>query len=464
LGLFRGFADFMQNNKKTFQERNMKFKVSAYALIVGFLIIVKSVPTFADNHGKVPDSPDKPKIVITLEEALRLAISKNLNLAAVFYDMEARNSAAHQATLWPNPELVLEFEEFGSTGEFSGTDVMSSKIGISQEFILGGKLSKLRKLAEGEERLTMLEKEAQAIALSAEVSERFLDVYIAQEKLKLTENDLQLTRDSAEVISKRVISGEASPLEETKFVVEVAVAETASKRMVKVLDAARLSLASTWGTPSADFNEVSGDFLSQPSIQEEGNLLGKLKRNPAYLLLEEKVAQAETTHQLAKAEAIPDIEIGGGVQHFNETDDHAYLVEVSIPLPFVDRNQGGIAEAHANLNKLKKEQEAGELEMQTSLISTLYELEGVWDNYISVRNTIVPASEESFASVQKAYSVGEQDYLDLLESQRSLLEARQQELELLDELWQLKLAVNALVGQPLMIGKYKTETLLGDRK
>ncbi len=445
----------------------MKFNVSASALFGGLLFIIISMPAFAENLGNPAsfpsnkdDSQEKYKQtlvvkqqtnrIITLDEAIHLAISQNPRLAAAAHEMEGRKAAAQQAAVLPNPELIAEIEEFGGSGDFSGNDAMASRIGISQEILLGGKLSKRKQLAAEENKLVMFEREAQVIALSTEVSKRFLEVYIAQEKLKLAENDLQLTQVSADVISKRVASGEASPLEETKFAVETAAAATTVKRMARIVDAARLSLAATWGGSAPDFAGIAGDFFAEPSLQNKDQLLERLDKSPTYRLLTEQVVLAENKLRLAKAEAVPDMEIGGGIQQFEETNDHAYFLEVSIPLPFFDRNKGGIAEARALLNKTKKEKEAGGLELQTSLSATMYELEGVWENYLSMRDTIVPVSEKAFASVQKAYRLGEQDYLDLLEAQRSLLKARNEHLELLAELWQLKLEADSLVGYTLV--------------
>ena len=443
----------------------MKYVVFTCALVGVFLLTTISASAGVETINNPVASPakdglhgndetslavQKSKRIITLDEAIRLAISQNANLAAAFYEMEARQEAAQQTAILPNPFFRAEAEEFGGSGAYSGTDAMTSKIGISQEILLGGKLSKRKQLAEGEGRLAMIEREAQLVALAVEVSKRFLEVYIAQEKLQLAESDLRLAQASADVIGKRVASGEASPLEVTKFAIEVAAAKTVVNRMVTILDAARLTLAASWGDAAAGFDGVAGDFVSVPPLQDEDALLAQLKKNPTYRLLAENVVQAQENLQLAKAEAVPDLEVGGGIQRFEETNDHAYFLEVSIPVPFFDRNQGGIAAAQATLNKTKKEQEAGALALQTDLLGTLYRLQGVWENYLSMRDIIVPASEKVFTSVQKAYRLGEQDYLELLEAQRSLVRARNAHLELLNELWELKLEVDSLVGQPFI--------------
>jgi cobalt-zinc-cadmium efflux system outer membrane protein len=246
----------------------MKYIVAACVVLGGFLLTLIHTPTFADN-AKYPESilpgkehPQEQKDhspvqqhharqTITLDEAIRLAISHNPGLAAAIHEMKARVGAAQQDAMLPNPVLVAEFEEFGGSGIYSGTDVMTSNIGISQEILLGGKLSVRKLLAEEIRKQTILEKDAQLVTLSSEVGKKFIDVYIAQEKLKLARNDLQLTLASAEAISKRVASGEASPLEKTKFSVETAAAETTVKRVARILQAARLALAATWGSTAA---------------------------------------------------------------------------------------------------------------------------------------------------------------------------------------------------------------------
>lgn len=448
----------------------MKFIVLAWVILGSLLLIMIRMSAYAENiydPNRIPPSKEslqEQKIhssviqqpsgqTITLDEALRLAISHNPSLAAAIHEMKAREGVARQDALLPNPVLSAEFEEFGGSGIFSGSDVMTGSIGISQEFLLGGKLSKRKLLAEEIRKSTILEKETRLAILSNEVSKRFIDVFVAQEKLKLAENDLELTLASAEVVSKRVASGEVSPLEKTKFEVEIAAAKTAVKRMEKIIQAARLTLAASWGSVDADFAEVAGDFLTIPAQQNEEQLLEQLPNNPTYRLLAENVAIAENKVQLAKAEAVPDIEIEGGIRQFQETDDYAYFLNISIPLPLFDRNQGGITEARETLNQTKKEKEAGVLELRTNLMTAISRLEGIWQNYLAVRDIIVPASEKVFTSVQKAYRLGEQDYLELLEAQRSLLKARNEHLELLSEFWQLKLEVASIIGQPLWNGQ-----------
>ena len=158
---------------------------------------------------------------------------------------------------------------------------------------------------------------------------------------------------------------------------------------------------------------------------------------------------ASASFDLAQAEGWMDIEIGGGIQQFEETDDHAYFFEFSIPFPLFDRNQGGIQEARETLNMATKKQEAGMLELKTSLIETSKRLSSVQYAFLAMQNTVLPAAEKAFISVQKGYMAGEQDYLEFVDAQRILLATRQEQLGLLAEVQELRAELDRLTAESL---------------
>jgi cobalt-zinc-cadmium efflux system outer membrane protein len=405
---------------------------------------------FIQNSSPVTSvQSEEPSGVISLDDALQAALKRHPSLAAAWHEIKAREGAARQAGLLSNPSLTGEFEEFGGSGDYSGTDLMSSKIGISQEFPLGGKRAKRVLAANAERDLSVLERNDQIIALRTEVKKRFDRVYMLQEKLKLEQENLRLVQASCDAVSKRVSSGEASPLDEAKIAVELASSSVAVERVRRELDAARYALASSWAGETATFVEVRADYSMVSDLPSENELLENIKLNPACRILEKKVALASASFDLAQAEGWMDIEIGGGIQQFEETDDHAYFVVFSIPFPIFDRNQGGIQEARETLNKATKKQEAGMLELKKTLIETSKRLNSLQYAFLAMQNTVLPAAEKAFISVQKGYMAGEQDYLEFIEAQHILLETRQEQLGLLAEVQELRAELDRLTAESL---------------
>lgn len=385
-----------------------------------------------------PEPTEDPGGVITLDDALRAAMDRHPSLAAAWHEIKAHEGKARQAGMLSNPSLTGEFEEFGGSGEYSGTDVISAKIGISQEFPLGGKRAKRVQVADAETELSVQERAAQIIALRTEVKKRFIRVHMLQEKLKLEQEKLRLVQASSDAISKRVSAGEVSPLDQAKIGVELASSGVAVERVKRELDAARYALASSWAGNKPTFSEVRADYPMVTDIPSENELLALIEANPVYRILGKRVSLASVSLDLAKAEAWMDIELGGGIQQFEETDDHAYFFEVSIPIPIFDRNQGGIQAARETLNSAEKRQEAGMLALKKNILETAKRLSSVQYAFLAMQNTVLPAAEKAYVSVQKGYMAGEQDYLEFLDAQHTLLEIRRERLELLAELQELR--------------------------
>lgn len=406
--------------------------------------------TSSQNVRSVAATQNKePNGVITLDHALQAAMERHPSLAAAWHEIKAREGAVHQAGMFPNPTLYGEVEEFGGSGDFSGTNAMSSRVGISQEIPMGGQISRRVQVGQAQMNIAELKQAAQTLALRTDVKRRFLQVYVLQEQLKLEQDTVQLVQALTDAVAKRVAAGEASPLDEAKVAVELASSRIGVGRARRELDAARYSLASSWDGDSPKFSEVRANYPAIMEVPPENELLALIEFNPNYRILEQEVAQASAVLDLTQAEAWSNIEIGGGIQRFNETDDHAFFLEVSIPIPLFDRNQGGIQEAKQTQNRAAKELAAGLLELKTTLIETSGRLRSAQEAFFTMQNTVMPAAEEAFLAVQKAYQVGEQDYLELVEAQRTQLESQRELLELFAEVQGLRAELDALIAEKL---------------
>ena len=442
----------------------MNSKISIIAILGSLFLFSACTKSIGrDTHFPGQITPEKPLLfteptlevgqteapsgIITLDDALQAALMKHPSQAAAWYEIKAREAAAHQAGRLPNPNLSGEIEEFGGSGDYSGTGTMVSKVGINQEIPLGGQISKRVRAAEAQTEIARLERAAQTLTLRTEVQKRFFRVYILQERLKLAKEKLSLIKASSDAVAKRVASGEAPPLDEVKVTVELASSEIAVERTKHELDAAKYGLAASWSGDALRFSGVQADGSEITQLPAESELLSRLEFNPNYRILKQNLTQASAAIELARAEAWSGLEIGGGIQQFNETDDHAFFLELTIPFPLFDRNQGRIREARQSHNKASKELEAGLLALKTALIETARRLRSAQEAYVSMQNTVMPAAEKAFAAVQKAYQAGEQDYLELVEAQRSLIEIRRERLDLLAELYGLRADLDGFTAE-----------------
>ncbi len=401
--------------------------------------------TPSGNAARVSGERPEPTGEISLDDAVLTALERHPALAAAGYAVRARASAARQAGALPNPRIFTEIDQFGGTGEFSGQGMMESTFGISQEIPLGGKISKSRKVADIEVELAGLDRMIAFLELRKTVQQRFLRVYALQETLELEKKNLELLAATHDTVGKRVLSGDVSPLDQSRSEVELAAARADVEVLERDLEAARFALSSCWGSRTPRFTTVRAEFPEIPEIPGEDELLGRLERSPRYRQMDIQVSREKASLELAKANSWPDVEVGGAYRRFNEPDERAWLLELSLPAPLFNRSREGIREARQTLNKTVKEKEAGLIELSNSVIETAKRMRGIRAGYLSGREILLPAADRAFQAVSLAYGAGERNYLELLDAQRTRLKVQRAHVERLVEYLELKSELDALV-------------------
>lgn len=440
----------------------MKY-IYTWLALVGSIVFVTSGMS-ADGIAKHDGFDQPPKVIlggtdetarsklaepsgeITLDVALSAAIKRHSSLAASRSGVEACKGALLQAGVFPNPVLFGEAEEFGGSGDYAGTDAMASRVGIAQEFLLGGKISKQVKEAQAALRIAELEHLASVVEISAQVEQRFLNVHTLRERLHIQSEQLNIMEKTHDVVTKRVKSGDASPLDIARSQVELSTAFIEMQQTIKALETARYTLAASWGSSAPRSLSVSAhyEYADEPNEQE---LNKALEQSPAWQLLTAQIVQADAAYELARANAVPDIELGGGYQHFNETDDHAFFLELSIPIPVFDRNQGRVAETAALRQKAGQDRNAGFLALRNELQAAWRNVVAARQSLLSVDQKVYPAAQQSYESIRKAYQAGAVDIVGLLDAQRTWVETRTLRLEMLNELETGMIEIRRLTGE-----------------
>lgn len=404
-----------------------------------------SLPDTTSRDYQKSRVPPQPTTDIDLQWALEAAVESHPSVAASWYEIQASQGVLQQAGYLPNPRIFGEIEEFGGSGELSGADAMASRIGLSQEFLLGGKIHKRVKEAEAGTRVTTLMHQKKLLEFKAMVERRFYNVYTLQERLRLQEKQLDIIEKTHEVVRKRVESGDTTPIDLARSQVEVSSARIEVQKRHRELKAARHVLAESWGSESPDFTSVRARYRLNPHISEP-ELYHLLEQSPAWKLYEARTDRAEKALALSRAEVIPDLELEGGVQHFNESGDQALFIGVSLPLPLFDRNRGNITGAEATYQKVRQQKKAGALALKT-------ELQQAWHRFISAQQTVraleedvLPAARDAYQSVRKSYQAGEADILALHDAQRTWVNIRENRIQLLHELENSRIDLESLTG------------------
>ena len=392
----------------------------------------------------------EPTEELTLARAMALALVRSPDLADFAWGVRAQEARVLQAGLLPNPSLSTLVENLG-TGRDEITGGVQTTIQLGQLIELGGKRSARKRVADRQLELTERKYEIERLNLLSRVSRSFIEVLSAQRRLILTEDIVRLAEQSAAAVSGRVEAGKASPVEETKANVALAVARIELDRTRRELDSSRRVLSATWGNTEPHFRVVTGDFDTFLPIPALERLTELLARNPVLSLAAGEVSFRQAAVDLARASRVPDLTVAAGIRRYavsgQEVD--ALLVGISIPLPLFDRNQGEIRAAHSEVEGAAERRSATKARLQVALTESYLLLSSAYSEVTARRDTVLPGAQNAFEAVNEGYRLGRFGLLDVLDSQRTLFEARHQYLRVAEDYHKAVVDVERLIGDRL---------------
>jgi cobalt-zinc-cadmium efflux system outer membrane protein len=391
----------------------------------------------------------EPTGVVTLRQALALALLKNPELAAFSWEVRAREAESLQARVLVNPELDVEVENFGGTGFFGGLDEAETTVQLGQLVELGGKRSKRKRAATLEQDLAGWDYEIQRIQVFTETSKTFIDVLAAQKRVALNQEFARLAQEVLNVVAERVRAGKVSPIEEVKARVSLSSRLIERKKAENELTAAREVLAAAWGGIAPMFTEAQGDLERSCEVPPFEVLRERTAKNPEMGRWIVELEAHRASLAMEKARRFPDVTLRGGVRHINPTDDWAFVAGLAIPIPVFDRNQGATLKAKYRLAKAEEQRRALHVRVQTALASTYQRLTAARSETISLRNDVLPGARSAFEATGEGFRQGKFGYLDVLDAQRTFFEAQARYTEALADLQKAIADAEGLLGEPL---------------
>lgn len=275
--------------------------------------------------------------VMSEDDAVSLALQRPENLAVIEAPVEAAEGALTSVRTWRNPVFNYEREGIDGLGG-SATEGAESFYSLERDFDISGRRRLEKRSASANVTAAKLGAVSARQSLKAEASRRFYDVVAAEaqlERLRALGERLETLESQTD---RRRRSGDASQYELERVRQE-------AFRMQPMLAQAETEMIAAKNRLGA---LIGPDALAAVSAFE-GDLIPPLPSTPGGEAVEtipqiaELGAAADAADLAARAagRAAPDITLGAGVRTFGErSDDTGILLNLSVPLPLFDRNQG----------------------------------------------------------------------------------------------------------------------------
>jgi len=366
-----------------------------------------------------PPSAQEPAGTLTLETALALATAQNPTLSAARIEVDASEGGITQARVIPNPEVSVQMEDTRPA-----TRATTGQVNLPIE--LGGKRSARIGAAERAREVAQAQLGTTQADLRASVIGAFFNVLVAQERVRLAAGSVDIATRGANAAARRVAAGKISPVEETKAQVELANAQIEHAEAEAALVQARQSLSTLWGNSSPRFSEADGNLDALPARPGAVTLRQSLDSAPALLASERELDRRQAVINVERSRQYPDVTLSVGAKRDNGAPERGTfpVLGVAIPLPLFDRNQGNIYTAIRQADKAADELRATRLRLDHDLQQASAQLEISRSSALTLRETVLPAAERALRAASQGFEAGKFNYLDVLDAQRTLFQAR----------------------------------------
>lgn len=386
-------------------------------------------------------------IVLDLETAWQKVVKNAPALADADAEIAANKADREQASLLPNPILTVVSGDFG-VGDLEG-DSPETLVELTQLFEMGGKRYIRSAVAAFSTDLAYWDAQIARWDLRAQFATAFIQLAIAQEKLKLAQEQELTAQCILECIQTKVEGGKISVIEAKRAGIDFKRAQLNTWGACSDLAQAKVSLSLLWGCPGPDFDSVLFP-LFECSPPDYSGICEGFYQTPDFARAKADISLAAQNIKLQRANGVPDVSVGVGytVVH-NHFHQNGWLVELDIPLPIFDRNQGNIRRAciEKGQAEVHMEEIVRDLEEQIFLAH-----EGVvisFEESEMIRNEVLAEAMETLDLVQTGHQNGKFDYSDLLGARYSIFEIQEMYLEALRDYHLNRVLLDRLTGQGL---------------
>lgn len=382
-----------------------------------------------------------PQLPVALAELEAMAQANNPTLAQAAARVEAARGQWVQVGLWSNPSggyAAAEVGDNGTAGQQGGF--------VSQEVSMGGKLRLNRAVAAQEIRIAEQQFEAQRYRVLNDVRISFYDVLIAQRRVEISQQLGKVGEQALEAVDKFLRAKEASRVDLLQARIETSSAQILSQNAQNDYIAAWRRLAAVVGVPNLQPAPLNGDLQADiPEISFDDALHRLLATSPEMAAAQASVARAQKAVDRARAEPVPNVDLEAQVQHDNSTGFGMANIQIGLPVPVFNRNQGGIRRAQAELAAAQGDVQRLQLDLQNRLATVYQRFANTKQQVTEYRERILPDAQSSLEMVTNGYRQGEFGYLMLLTSQRTYFQTNLAYLESLRELRQSTVAIEGLL-------------------
>jgi outer membrane protein TolC len=422
-------------------------KAHFFLIILLILILFNPIPSF---------SQDMPKGKAALSELIEEALSQNPQIKAARNQWEASIKVIPQAKSLPDP--MLGYAYFGQSVE-TRLGPQRNKFSLSQKFPFFGKLSLKGEIAKSAASLFEEQYNVVKADIVLGVKKAYFSLFWFDNALRITNEEKEVLRRLAKIAQKKYETGKGNQQDVLKAHLEI------SRVTDKILLLKQGRKGITAGLNSL-LNRSPDSFLGEIEEFKAPELKAELKdlyawakefrpelRKARYL-----IEKNEKSLKLAKKNYFPDfklmfdyIDIGAGTTANPNDGRNSWMASIGINIP-IWRGKLRASEAEAAI-KIEASQE-GYKNIENKTLSSVnelfFEVKTASQEVDLYKYSLIPQAEQSLKASEVGYLAGKVDFLNLLDSERMLLQIKTGYFKAVADLGKSLAQLERVVGKDLI--------------
>ena len=403
-----------------------------------------------------PASAQERAIGKTVDSLLDYARDNNAEFAAMRYEADAAGERIVPAGALPDPKLRIELQDITKMGEQNATldpsRVGSTKYTVMQDLPWYGKRDLKREIAQIDAEGAQGRARGSWAELAARIKTAHAQRYYVERSEQLAREILDLMTRLEKIAQVRYASGLAAQQDAIRAQVEqsgmrselIALENEQSQLAARINGLLARPARSKLAAPEALRPLPSPARLDYSELEDRVRA-----RNPSLFAEEARIRSAEKTRELTIKNRYPDFTVGfSPIQYQSAIKEWEVMFEFNIPLQQSSR-RAQERESEAMLAAARSRKDATANQVLADLAENLSAIDAARRSEMLTATSLLPQAELTFNSALAAYENGKVDFATLLEAQKQIRQAKQNQIKAQTEA-QIRLAeIEKILGEEL---------------
>ena len=421
----------------------MKLKNLFFALVT--LVCVATVPAVAqENVEAAPATQQDGPLVLTLDEALQIALSENPTVKIADKTIEAKKYAKKgtYASLWPEISASgawqnnIKKQVFHIMGQTMQVGTMNNVVaGVTAAMpIINAQLWKSLKLTAMDVELAVEQARSSRIDMVEQVSKAFYQVLLAKDSYNVYKRVYDNAVENHKIVEKRYSVGQVSEYDFIRSQVTVSNAEPNVFAAENSIVLALWQLKALLGVDLDMQVDCAGSLADYESaMTSQIDTAGSLVDNTTMKQFDIQERMLEQTIKLKRAANLPSLAASINYQftamdesfnlmHYRWNGSSAAALSLNIPIFAGGKRRADINQAKINLSNIQLQRENTERQLRTAIMSYYSNMQTNLKQYHASSQNIATA-KRGYDIAVKRYEVGGGTLLDVDNSQLAYTQA-----------------------------------------